>query len=43
MNEKCPVCGHDFSNEEDFLKFAEVGEVIQGPECGTELKVTKGK
>ena len=43
MNEKCPECGYDFSNKEDFLKYAEVGEIIQCPDCGTELKVTKDK
>jgi lysine biosynthesis protein LysW len=43
MNAKCPECGYDFSNKEDFLKYAEVGETIQCPECGTELKVTQDK
>jgi len=43
MNEKCPECGYDFSNKEDYLKYAEVGEIIQCPDCGTELKVTKDK
>lgn len=43
MTEKCPECGYDFSSKDDFLKFAEVGEIIQCPDCGTELEVTKDK
>ena len=43
MNEKCPECGYDFSNKPDFLKYAEVGEIIQCPSCGTELRVNKDK
>jgi lysine biosynthesis protein LysW len=43
LNKKCPECGYDFSNKEDFLMYAEAGEVIQCPDCGTELKVTEDK
>ena len=43
MNGKCPECGYDFSNKEDFLRYTEAGEIIQCPDCGTELEVTKDK
>jgi hypothetical protein len=41
MNEKCPECNYDFSNKPDFLRYAQPGEIIQCPNCGTELKVGK--
>lgn len=43
MNKKCPECGYDFSDKGDFLTYAEAGEIIQCPNCGKELKVTKDK
>ena len=43
MNRKCPECGYDFSDKEDFLMYAEAGEIIQCPDCGTELRVTEDK
>jgi lysine biosynthesis protein LysW len=43
LNEKCPECGYDFSNKPDFLRYVQVGETIQCPDCGTELEVTKDK
>ena len=43
MSARCPECGFDFSNKPDFLTYAEVGETIQCPDCGTELKVGKNK
>jgi uncharacterized C2H2 Zn-finger protein len=39
---KCPECDYVFSNKEDFSKY-EVGETIQCPVCGTELKVNKDR
>jgi uncharacterized C2H2 Zn-finger protein len=36
---KCPECDYVFSDKEDFLKYAEAGETIQCPACGTELKI----
>ncbi len=43
MGEKCPECGFDFSNKPDFLRYVEPGEIIQCPDCGTELKVGQDK
>ena len=43
MSVKCPECGFDFSNKPDFLRFAQPGEIIQCPDCGTELEVGKDK
>jgi len=39
MSSRCPECGFDFSDKPDFLRNAEPGEIIQCPNCGTELKV----
>ena len=41
MSEKCPECGYDFANRPDFLRYAEPGEIIQCPNCSTELEVGK--
>ncbi len=43
MSVKCPECGFDFSDKPDFLKYSAVGEIIQCPDCGTELEVGKDK
>jgi uncharacterized C2H2 Zn-finger protein len=42
LSVKCPECNYVFSDKDDFSKF-EVGETIQCPVCGTELKVNKDK
>jgi uncharacterized C2H2 Zn-finger protein len=38
---RCPECDYNFSDKEDFLKYSAVGETIQCPACGTELKINK--
>jgi len=43
LTAKWPECGYDFSNKEDFLMCTEVGEIIQCPDCGTELEVINDK
>jgi predicted RNA-binding Zn-ribbon protein involved in translation (DUF1610 family) len=43
MSAKCPECGFDFSSKPDFLRFAEPGEIIACPNCGTELEVGKDR
>jgi len=43
MGEKCPEYGFDFANKPDFLWYAQPGEIIQCPDCGTELEVGKDK
>jgi lysine biosynthesis protein LysW len=43
MSAKCPECGFDFSSKPDFLRYAEPGEIIQCPDCGTELEVGKDR
>ncbi|MGD0450727.1 MAG: lysine biosynthesis protein LysW [Candidatus Bathyarchaeia archaeon] len=43
MSERCPECGFDFSSKPDFLRYAEPGEIIQCPDCGTELEVGKDR
>lgn len=42
MTVKCPECDYVFSDKEDFTYY-EVGETIQCPVCGTELKVNQDK
>lgn len=41
MSAKCPECGFDFSTKPDFLRFAEPGEIIACPNCGTELEMVR--
>jgi len=40
LSVKCPECDYVFSDKEDFSYYG-VGETIQCPVCGTELKVNK--
>jgi len=38
---QCPECDYIFSDKKEFLKYYAVGETIQCPVCGTELKANK--
>jgi len=40
---QCPECDYTFSDKADFLKYGEVGETIQCPVCGTELRLNKDR
>jgi hypothetical protein len=37
LTTQCPECNYTFSDKEDFIKYAAVGEIIQCPVCLTEL------